>query len=113
MSRQSARWAAACMGCEAITIIDGDGRSLPDPSEWDSFSSCLVCGDTLSLDEFGDSQWERESWLMRSAAARMWDQCHEALASLAWPLEGLDRATALDVLVNIKPRERAETDVVA
>lgn len=74
MSRPSARWFGSCDDCGAVTIVDGDGKSLPVPDDWDKFPSCLVCGETLHMDEELTSQWERESWLMRSAGVLRLDE---------------------------------------
>lgn len=61
-------WWAGCIDCGVTTIIDkGDSEGVPDPAEWDGFPSCIVCGGSLSFDEASESQWDRESRLMRAA----------------------------------------------
>lgn len=65
-----ARWGAACDDCDFIISVDGDGKDVPDPAEWESFPACPVCGSTVSFDEQGETQWNRETRLMHGVAKR-------------------------------------------
>ena len=68
----SPQYSGVCRDCELTTIIDSDQAPgpVPDINDWDSFSSCLVCGGTVDFDEQPETLWDRENRLM-SAASQM------------------------------------------
>lgn len=60
-------WGAPCDNCDFIIVVDGDGKPVPDPVEWDQFPSCPVCGGTLHFDSQPETMWNRENRLMEGA----------------------------------------------
>jgi len=73
-------WWAPCIDCGVSIIVDkGDSSGVPDPSEWDPFPQCPVCGATVSFDEATESQWDREARLMAGARGRAVDRIRAEL----------------------------------
>ena len=69
-SEPAALWGGVCDECDLRIIIDGDGKPVPGPAEWEEFPRCPVCGSTVSFDGFEETQWNRETRLMKMAAER-------------------------------------------
>lgn len=82
MTEKAIGWWASCDDCEINTVIDGDGRGVPDVGEWDQFPNCMVCGGTLHFDEMPETLWNRENRLMRAAG-------EIAAAKILVPIEAL------------------------
>lgn len=69
-SGSAALWHAACDDCDLRITIDGDGKEVPGPAEWEEFPRCPVCGNLVSFDSSDETQWNRETRLMRHAVER-------------------------------------------
>lgn len=63
----AAMWWGHCDNCDLRIVIDGDGKQVPGPAEWESFPECPVCGSSVSFDSSDETLWQRESRLMRLA----------------------------------------------
>lgn len=77
-------WWATCDGCGTNTVLDGDGKGVPDTEEWDQFPNCLVCGGTLHFDEMTETLWNRENRLMRVARENVENTVRELLPEECW-----------------------------